>query len=121
MVAINVVPRYLLVPAALETTAEKYLATLYPAQAAQVNPFGGNNRLELVVDPRLDAKSATRWYVFADPAQLPSLEFAFLSGYEGLQVESRNGFDVLGVEIRAVMHFGAGGVDHRGAYQNPGA
>lgn len=120
-VAINVVPRYLLVPAALETAAEKYLATIYPAQAAQVNPFGGNNRLELIVDPRLDAKSATRWYVFADPAQLPSLEYAFLSGYEGLQVESRNGFDVLGVEIRAVMHFGAGGVDHRGAFMNPGA
>ncbi len=116
---INATPRYLVVPAAKETTAEKFLASIYAATTADVNPFAG--KLQLVVDPRLDSKSATRWYIFADPAVLPCIEYAYLAGYEGLQVETRNGFDVDGVEIRARLDFGAGGVDYRGAYCNPGA
>lgn len=120
-VPINAQPKYLLVPAALETAAEKWLAPLVPAQASNVNPFSGENRMELVVDPRLDAKSITRWYIFADPVLLPVVEFAYLAGFEGLQVETRNGFDVDGVEIKARLDFGAGAVDHRGAFANPGA
>ncbi len=118
---ISATPNYLVVPAALETTAEKYLSTIYPAQAANVNPFGGTNRLELVVDARLDAVSATRWYLFADPAILPVIEYAYLAGAEGVQIETRAGFEVDGVEIKARLDFGCGGVDHRGAYTNAGA
>jgi hypothetical protein len=118
-IPISATPKYLVVPAAIETLAEKYLSTIYAATAATVNPFPG--KLELIVDPRLDAKSATRWYVFADPAILPVIEYSYLSGFEGLQVETRNGFDVDGVEIKARLDFGAGGIDHRGAYMNPGA
>ncbi len=116
---ISATPKYLVVPAALETTAEKYLASIYPNAPSGVNPFSG--ALALVVDPRLDGKSATGWYVFADPAVLPVIEYAYLQGYEGVQVESRLGFDVDGVEIRARLDFGAGGVDSRGAFKNPGA
>jgi len=36
-------------------------------------------------------------------------------------VEVRLGFDVDGVEIKARLDFGAGGIDFRGAYSNPGA
>lgn len=118
---INATPRFLLVPAALETAAEKYLSTIYPAQAANVNPFGGTNALTLVVDPRLDDKSAKRWYVFSDPTVLPCIEYAHLEGFEGVQIETRNGFDVDGVEIRARLDFGAGGIDFRGWHCNPGA
>ena len=116
---ISATPKYLLVPAALETTAEKYLSTLYPAQATNVNPFA--NKLELVVDARLDAASATRWYVFADPAIIPVIEYAYLAGAEGVQIETRAGFEIDGVEIKARLDFGCGGVDHRGAFMNPGA
>jgi hypothetical protein len=115
---INATPKFLLIPAALENAAEKYLTAIFPAQAANVNPFGGTNKLELVVDPRLDSViSATAWYMFADPAVLPCIEYAYLAGFEGVQIETRNGFDVDGVEIRARLDFGAGGVDFRGAYK----
>ncbi len=116
---ISATPKYLVVPAALETTAEKYLATIFPTGASSVNAFSGS--MTLVVDARLDNKSATRWYVFADPAVLPVIEVAYLSGYEGLQIESRAGFEVDGIEMRARLDFGAGGIDSRGAYMNPGA
>ncbi|MGE5597630.1 MAG: Mu-like prophage major head subunit gpT family protein, partial [Hyphomicrobiales bacterium] len=113
---INATPKFLLVPAALETTAEKFLASIYATATDDVNPFAG--KLQLVVDPRLDtAISATAWYVFADPAVLPVIEYAYLAGFEGVNIETRNGFDVDGVEIRARLDFGAGGVDYRGAYK----
>ncbi|MFN3614850.1 MAG: prohead protease/major capsid protein fusion protein [Rubrimonas sp.] len=114
---IRVTPRNLLVPPALETKAEKWLASIAPATAADVNPFSGS--LSLVIEPRLS--SATRWYVTADPGEIDGLEFAYLSGAEGPQVESRSGWDVDGVEIRVILDFGAGFIDHRGWFQNPGA
>ncbi len=114
---IRVTPRNLLVPPALETTAEKWLASIAPATAADVNPFSG--ALSLVVEPRLS--SATRWYVTADPGEIDGLEFAYLSGAEGPQVESRSGWDVDGVEIRVILDFGAGFIDHRGWFMNAGA
>jgi hypothetical protein len=114
---ISATPKYLLVPPAQETTAEKWLATIAAAKAADVNPFSGS--LSLVVEPRLS--SATRWYVAADATEIDGLEYAYLAGGEGPQVESKSGWDVDGVEVRVILDFGAGFVDWRGWYQNAGA
>jgi len=117
---IETAPRYLLVPAALETAAEKYLATLYPAQASNVNPFAGG-KLELAVEPRLDSGvDAYRWWVFGDPSISPVLEYAYLEGQEGPKVESRAGWEQLGIEFRCYEDFGAGAIGYRGAFCNPG-
>jgi hypothetical protein len=113
---VNAVPTFLLVSPAKETQAEQLLATLAPAQTSNVNPFSG--KLTLLVEPRL---SGNGWYVFTDPAALPVLEYAYLSSAQGPQMASREGWDVLGVEFRVVLDFGAGVVDHRGAYRNAGA
>ena len=59
-----------------------------------------------------------RWYVAADPGEIDGLEFAYLSGNEGPQVESRSGWDVDGVEIRVILDFGAGFIDHQGWFMN---
>ncbi|MGE5486941.1 MAG: prohead protease/major capsid protein fusion protein, partial [bacterium] len=116
---IEVSPRYLVTPAAKETEGQKAIAAIYPATTATANVF--TNALTLVTDPRLDAKSATRWYVFGDPAVAPVLEYSYLQDAQGPTVDSRPGFDVLGMEFRAVLDFGAGALDWRGAYCNPGA
>lgn len=113
---INVVPRYLLVPASKEFIARQQIATVYPATAADANPLQGT--LEPLVEPRL---SGTRWYLWADPANAPVLEYAYLNGREGPQVDSRQGWEVLGVELRVVDHFGAGVISYVGAYTNVGA
>lgn len=111
---INAVPKFLVVSAELETLAEQVLTALAAPDASSVNPFAG--RLTLLVDPRLPVGS---WYVFADPAVLPVLEIAYLSSAQGVQVSSREGWDVLGVEFRAVLDFGAGALDWRGANRTP--
>jgi len=116
---INAEPRFLLVPASLETTAEKVMAEISAASVDNVNPFAG--KLQPVVDPRLDAKSSTRWYLFANPAVLPVLEYAYLAGQPGLYIETRVGFNIDGLEVKARLDFGAGVIDYRGAYANAGA
>ncbi len=65
---IDAPPRYLLVPADLETEAEEMLAAIQPGSTADVNPFAG--KLELLVEPRLPSGT---WYLFADPARLACL------------------------------------------------
>jgi phage major head subunit gpT-like protein len=113
---VNVVPRFLLVSPTKETQAEQVLSTLAAATVSTTNPFAG--RLELLEEPRI---SGNGWFVFADPAAMPVLEYAYLSSAQGPQMASREGWDTLGVEFRVVLDFGAGVVDHRGAYRNAGA
>lgn len=113
---IAVAPKFLVVPAALETKAEQVLATIAAATPSDVNPFSG--RLSLVVEPRLVDPKA--WYVSADPASIPSIEYSHLSGQTGPQLDTRVGFDVDGVETRVRLDFGAGFLDHRGIVKNPG-
>jgi hypothetical protein len=113
---INATPRFLLVSATKETEAQTVLASITPATVTDVNVF--SNSLTLLVEPRL---SGNPWYVLADPAVLPVLEYAYLSSAQGPQMSSREGWDVLGMEFRCVLDFGAGVVDYRGAYRNPGA
>lgn len=113
---ISATPKFFLVPPELETLGEKLLAQLNAATVDAQNPFSG--KLTLLVEPRLTRDD---WYVFADPAILPVLEYAYLSSAPGPQLSSRDGWEVLGREFRVVLDFGCGAVDWRGAYRNAGA
>lgn len=115
--AIGVQPKFLIVPPELETAAEQVLGAVNATTVDDVNPFGG--KLSLLVEARL--VSPTRWYVAADPATVPGLEFAYLQGNEGPVTETRNGFEVDGVEVKVRLDYGAGFVDHRGWFTNAGA
>ena len=76
-----------------------------------------------VVEPRLDAatSSATAWYLIADPAQIDTVEYCYLEGQQGVYIETKQGFEVDGVEIKARMDFGAAAIDYRGMQKNAGA
>lgn len=113
---LNLSPRHLLVGSDLETLAEQFLGTLYPAQASDAVPEG--LRLNLLVDPRMNGLG---FRVFADAAAAEVLSYAYLNGSEGPQIEQRDGWDVLGLEIRAVLDFGCGITGWRGAYWTPAA
>lgn len=115
---INVTPAFLLVPAALETIAEKLLSAVQATTTDDVNPFAA---LLLAVDPRLDDVSPTRWYLSADTAMFDGLEYAYLEGAPGPQIETRAGFNVDGMEVKVRLDFGGGFVDWRGWYCNDGS
>lgn len=113
---IAVTPKYLVVGSAKETEAEQLLHELAATQVDEVNPFSG--KLTLLVEPRL---AGNAWRLFADPSQIATILIAYLAGREGPQIDLREGWDVLGVEFRAVLDFGCAMQDWRGTYLNPGA
>jgi phage major head subunit gpT-like protein len=116
---LNVEPRYIAVPAAIETVALQQTSQQFvPQQGSNVNTF---KNLNVIVEPRLDANSATAWYGFADPSQVAIIEYAYLAGQEGIYTEMRVGFDVDGVEMKVREDFGAQILDWRGCYKNVGA
>lgn len=117
---INVQPAFLIVPAAKELLAQQYTsADFVSAKASDINPFKGT--LQVIAEPRLDANSATAWYLAANPMQIDTIEYCYLEGNEGVYIESRNGFEVDGLEIKARLDFAAKAIDWRGLYKNVGA
>lgn len=116
---LNLQAQHLLVPAALETTAQKLLSTVLAAKTGDVNVFASS--LDLVVEPLLDADSETQWYAASSYARIDTIEYAYLTGNEGVFIETENGFDVDGIKIKASLDFGAGIIDYRGLYRNAGA
>ncbi|MFB2596064.1 prohead protease/major capsid protein fusion protein [Paracoccus sp. p4-l81] len=118
---LNIRPAFLIIPAALELKAEQLVAqNLVPADSAKVVPQSIRT-LSPISEPRLDAASATSWYLAASPNQIDTIEYAYLEGQQGAYIETRNGFDVDGVEIKCRLDFGAKAIDWRGLYKNPGA
>jgi len=118
---LNIRPAFLIVPAALELKAEQMVAqNIVPADTQNVVPQSIRT-LSPIAEPRLDADSATAWYLAASPNQIDTIEYAYLEGQQGAYIETRNGFDVDGVEIKCRLDFGAKAIDWRGLYKNPGA
>ncbi|CAH1665805.1 MULTISPECIES: prohead protease/major capsid protein fusion protein [unclassified Chelatococcus] len=131
---LNIRPMYLIVPVALETTAEQKLKSVfYPDTSAGV-ATNSMKKLEIIVEARLDngiakgaatpsniAGSATAWYLAASPAQIDTVELAYLEGNRGLYIESRQGFEVDGLEVKARLDVGAKTMEHRGLLKNAGA
>ncbi len=105
---IAVAPRFVLVPPELETPMQQALSAIQANETDKVNPF---STLTLAVEPRLT--SPAKWYVVADPAISDGLEYAYLEGAPGPQIETRAGFEVDGVQMCVRLDFGAGWIDHR--------
>jgi hypothetical protein len=121
---LNLVPAYVIVPAALEQVAYQFTSNAYvPAAVADINEFraGGRTALEPVVEPILDDASATAWYMAAMNSQVDTVEYCYLDGAEGPVIESEPGFEVDGISYKCRLDFAAKAIDHRGLYKNAGA
>lgn len=116
---LNIMARYLVVPASLETRADQFISrNLMANKAENANVFAG--RLEVVAEPRLDDASETQWYLWADPAAIDTIEFAYMEGEEGVQIETQEGFDVDGLKVKARLDFGVKAIDFRGMFRDDG-
>ncbi len=119
-IQLNLAPRSLIVAPEKETIADQYVSTITPAEGGKVNPFA--NRLQVVSEARLSVlNSGATWFLAADPATVDMIEHAHLEGQEGVYMESRIGFDVDGIEIKARLDFAAKAIEYRGLDKNPGA
>jgi ATP-dependent protease ClpP protease subunit len=120
--ALNIGPKYLIVPAALEITARQLINSTVDPGASRghaVNPVA--NFAELIVDARLDANSTTAWYLVADPNAYDTIEVAYLDGNDAPYLEQMTAWSSDGVEMKVRLDATAAPLDWRTMYRSPGA
>jgi hypothetical protein len=124
---LNLMPKFIAAPINLRLTIQRLLQTKAliltvtngTAPSADAQPSWIND-LTPIFEPRLDAADGTGWYLFADPSQVDTVEYAYLEGQEGMYFETQMGFEVDGVKFKARHDFGAGILDYRGMQLNDG-
>lgn len=127
---LNITPKYLLVPKALDTTSRTLMASQYdPAAIAGAgsknvltpNPF--QSRLEVISDARLDKhpNGGTAWYLIADSMLFDTVEVAFVDGIAEPYLREEEEWDTRGVEWVVGVDFGVAALDYRGLYKHKGA
>jgi hypothetical protein len=115
---IGMVPRVLVVPPSLEGTARSLLNSqqLWRDGTADLQPSGNMFaplNLELVVESRLEAYSATSWYLSSGP-QGDGLLIVYLRGRQAIHFDSdEQPPQFLGVLYRAYLDVGVSLGDHR--------
>lgn len=116
---LNITPKYLVVPPELEVTAYQIVnstAAVDGVNSGVVNPYKG--RFVVVADAELTDPDA--WYLVADASQHDTIEVTYLNGVETPRLETRQGFDVDGIEYKVAFDCGVSALDFRGLYKNAG-
>ncbi len=118
---LNIVPRFLIVPAALESEAEQLITSLVDPTKQNATPQHVWIRgLEIVVDARLDANSDKSWYLASDFNQVDTIEIAYLQGQRGAFIDQEQNFDSDALKIKCRLDFQAAAIDWIGLIKNPG-
>jgi hypothetical protein len=121
--ALNIRPKYLIVPMALEDTARVLMASEFnPSDLSSNNraPNPARGTLEVVTDARLDVDSSTRWYESAGQ-EFDTIEVAFLDGNQAPTLEQQNGWSIDGTEFKVRIDAAAAPMDFRTWQRNDGA
>lgn len=117
--ALNIEPSFLVVPRVLKRIAVSLMSdTTAPGQA---NPGVTNqvaNLAEVVAEARLDADSATRYYL---AARGDTIQVAFLDGNQAPMLEQQAGWAIDGTEYKVRIDVAAAAEDFRGLQRDDGA
>jgi HK97 family phage prohead protease len=116
---LNITPKYLVVPPELELAAYQIVnstAAVDGVNSGVVNPYKG--RLVVVSDAELTDPDA--WYLVADASQHDTIDVTYLNGVETPRLETRQGFEVDGIEYKVAFDVGVDAIDFRGLYKNAG-
>lgn len=114
---LNLGPEFLVVGPDKELEAFQFTSSNYvPAKNGDIND-SRNTTLTVIVDARIEGN---QWFLYAAPGVVDTFEYAYLEGEQGVFTETRQGFEVDGMEIKARLVFGAAWIDYRGTYMNAG-
>ncbi|EHO1313024.1 Clp protease ClpP, partial [Escherichia coli] len=112
---LNIVPKFLLVPAALEDRALQMVNSTTPfgadTNSGSYNPY--HKQLDIIVDPRLDEVSDKQWYMLSAQGT-DTIEVAYLDGNDEPYLEQQEGFIVDGVAWKVRIDAGVAALDYRG-------
>lgn len=115
---LNIMPKFLIVGSERETEAEALVSSLIiPNTVSDSIPLAFARSLQVIAEPRL---GAAPYYLAASIGQIDVIELAYLQGQRGVYLETRMGFDVDGMELKARLDFGVKAIDWRGLQKNAG-
>ena len=118
---LNIAPKFLLVPAALEDRALQMINSTAPFGADKnsgiFNPY--HKLLDIIVDPRLDDISEKQWYMLSAQGT-DTIEVAYLDGNDEPYLEQQEGFIVDGVAWKVRIDAGVAALDYRGMVKSCG-
>jgi len=122
-VVLNIAPKHFIGPRALKYSVMQLLHST--AQLGQANPGITNpvqNIVEsIITEARLDAQSATAWYLAADAAQNDTVDVIYLNGVETPYMEQDRPWDVDGVAWKVRHDYGVKAFAWEGLYKAAGA
>ncbi|KFB99157.1 ATP-dependent Clp protease proteolytic subunit [Trabulsiella guamensis ATCC 49490] len=125
---INVIPAFILVPAALEGAANRAVlssSSLFPVdQDGTLNQNPGiinvvKDMAQVIVEPRLDKANNKQWYVSAAKGT-DTIEVAYLDGMDVPYLEQQEGFTVDGIAWKVRIDAGVAALDYRGLVKSNG-
>jgi len=122
--ALGITPAYLVVPEALRGQAIITVESETEIAASQNNsrrPNSVRNIAEVISDARLDADSATAYYLIANPALFDTVEVAYLDGVKVPYLEQKDGWSVDGSSFKVRIDAGVKALDYRTMAKNVGA
>lgn len=116
-------PVWILTPIGKEDGAAQIIqATRDPSVASGESPnLPWIQNLRLIGERRLDAASATAWYLIGDWRDISTVELAFLDGIEAPMLEQVEQTTRDGVLYKIRQDATAAAIDWRNMYKNPGA
>lgn len=118
---LNIVPKFLICPRALEGTAlQIQMAEKDPAIASGEAPNFVRGTFETVAEGRLDANDPAAWFMAADAGAVETIEVAFLEGQSSPYMETQNGWSTDGAAYKVRIDAVAAPLDFRGLYMNDG-
>lgn len=122
-VILNIIPKFLIVPVALEATAlelvnsTSYVLANSNSGVQNIYGVGGTRNLTVIGEPNLDGNSTTAWYLAADNSQIDTVEVSFLQGEESPVLEDEWDFDHDVYKYKVRQTFGVKAIDWRGLYK----
>ena len=113
---LNLTPKLLMVPAAVEVVARKLVASITPHATADASPFaGGALALDVMVDANL---AGTHCYVAVQPGN-PAAVLELCEGPAAVEVTTQNDFETTGIKTRVLADRGLGVRNYRGICRIP--
>jgi hypothetical protein len=119
----NVTPRVLLVPPELEATAKAILNSILVVTGEDTTLGNANihsGTLDLAMARELSNSSytgysTTKWYILANPGDVPVIQRVFLNGVSRPTIENAQAdFNILGISMRGYFDFGVALQEYRG-------
>lgn len=119
---LNIRPEFLIVPAALEGTANQVMQSEFEVSSNKnaTVPNQVRGMAEVISDARLDDTSAAAFYLMAG-MMYDTIEVAYLDGIAEPTIEQQAGWDVDGTEFKVRIDAAVSPLDFRGMAKSSGA